>query len=472
MTLTYTLDVDWDGDGTLDGVNEATRMYKFTVDRGRDRTIGSPGSGFEKPNVGKMIIELDNHDGRYDPWNSGGALYGNIRPGRKCLLSFEQSGSTDSYPLFTGFISDIRPYGYKERANLIAEDGAGWLNSRYPNIALMPLTDVGGAIDAILTDLSYPYSTNIDKGIETIPYYWTTGANALSEIHKLANSDLGRFCVEADGTARFRNRHSSESVENTITEDLIGKNIYIPMPWDYSRSIVDIYIYPRIVGSSDSTLWTLRDEFTVSAGNTQEIWCQYTYENQVVPADDVYISSWQPTTAFATTDIDLTAFSQDAKVNITNTTAGAETLTELIIKGTPIYSPDKSKITASSTDLNIPAVFVFDYPWLANVNTATSYASLLLNYLSDTKVYPEIWIYNRPDIIRTIDIEQRLRLVLDTFDIDQTFFVNKISFESGASAQELITKIKLHPMLQDVDDDVFILDSVTNGILDTNKLGF
>ena len=472
MTLTYTLDVDWDGDGTLDGVNEATRMYKFTIDRGRDRTIGAPGSGFEKPNIGKMIVELDNYDGRYDPWNADGDLYGDIAPGRKCSLTFVESGSTDSYPLFTGYVTDIRPYGRRDRANLIAEDGAGWLNGRYPNIALMPSTDVGGVIDAILTDLGYPYSTNIDTGIETMSYYWTSGANALSEIHKLANSDMGRFCVEADGTARFRSRHDATAVEHSITEDEIGKDIYIPMPWDYSRSIVDVYTYPRIVGSTDSTLWTLRQSFTISSGVTQEIWGEYRHQDQNVPATGVYLSSWQPTTAIASTDIVLTAFSRDAKLEVTNPTTSTQTLTELIVKGTPIYSPDPTRIREASTDTTLPATFVFNYPWLDNVNTAQTFAYTLLAYLNDTKEYPEFWIYNRPDISRNLDLEDRLALIMDTFGINETFFINKISHMSGATTQELITHVKVHPMLQDQGEDVLILSSTDSGILDINKLGF
>jgi hypothetical protein len=291
---------------------------------------------------------------------------------------------------------------------------------------------VDAAINAILDDMQYPFGRHVEAGVNGLSYYWTSGANGLSEIHMLANSDLGRFCVDADSVARFRNRWNADAVAHTITEDQLGRNIYIPMPWDYSRSVVDAWTYPRQIGSTDSTLFTLRTEPTISPGDTLTLWAHYKYLEQDVPAADVYLHSWQPTTAFATTDIVVTTFSRDAKVEITNETAGSEIVTELILKGTPIYSPDAAKVQESADAVGgLPATFVFDYPWVTNINTAKTFAEVLLAYLNDPKEYPEITIYNRPQLGFAIDLEERLRLILDTFDIDETFFVNKISHKSG-----------------------------------------
>jgi len=249
---------------------------------------------------------------------------------------------------------------------------------------------------------------------------------------------------------------------------LLGKDIYIPMPWEYSRDIVDVMVYPRVAGSSDTTLWTLRDNPTIAAGETFTIWADYRYENQAVPATGVYLSSVAP---FATGLVTVTPFSRSAKIEIENT-GGSQTLTELVLKGTPIYSPDSLKISKEQDEVVIPAAFVFDYDWLGSINTAEDFATILLAYLAGDKEYPEVSIINRPELACPIDLEERLNLVLDTYDINKTFFVNKITHMSGASMQELITRVKLTPMLQDQSDDVLILDSVTAGILDTNKLGF
>lgn len=470
--LYYFLEIDWQGTGLVDSwQDEASRITRFTLDRGRDTVIGGSGSGFEMPNIGKVIVSLDNHDGRFDAWNSSSPLYAYLKPGRRANFSCYYNGTY--YDLMTGYISDIRPEGYKETATMVIEDGAGWLNARQPDIPLLDVSDAADAINAILDDMNYPFGRDIDDAVDDLDYYWTSGASGLAEIHKLANSDLGRFCVEADGVAKFRNRHNNESIDHTITEAQIGTNIYLPMPWDYSRSVVDVYTYPRITGTTDSTLWTLNDEPVITAGETMTFWGEYNYSSQPVPATGVFVSSWQPTTAFASTDVVLTAFSRDAKFEMTNTTTDAQTVTELIIKGTPIYSADRIRIREEGTNItDLPATFVMDYEWLTSINTAESFADVLLNYLNDAKQYPEIMIYHRPDIACGIDLEQRLRLVLDTWGIDETFFVSKISHQSGASMQELITTVKLYPMLQDIGTDTFILDSETQGILDTNKLGF
>jgi hypothetical protein len=416
--------------------------------------------------VGRLIVDLDNWDNRFDPWNKDGPLYGLIRPGVRVNFACIYQGNY--YNLLTGFIRDVRPKGFRKYVTLTVEDGAGWLRERTPDIPMLTSGGVNGAINIILDKLSYPFGRDIETGVNNLDYYWTTGKNALSEIHNLASADFGRFCVSVDGQAHFRSRNNADAIEHTLTEDKLGKDIYIPMPWDYSRDIVDVMVYPRVTGSSDTTLWTLRDNPTIGAGETLELWADYRYENQAVPALNVYLDSVAP---FPTGSVTVTAFSRSAKIEIENI-GGSQALTELVLKGTPIYSPDSLKVSKEQDEVVIPAAFVFDYDWLGSINTAEDFATILLAYLVEAKEYPEITIHNRPELACPIDLEERLRLILDTYDIDQTFFVNKITHMSGASMQELITRVKLTPMLQDQSDDVLILDSVTDGILDTNKLGF
>jgi len=444
--LGYQLFVDWDGTGAEESwQNEAPRVTRYALDRGRDRMIGAPGGGLESPAVGRLILEVDNRDGRYDPWNKDGDLYGKLQPGRRANFVIWHQGA--HYNLFTGFIADIRPSGYQQTATLIVEDGAGWLNSNKPDIPLLEAQGVDVAIGAILDNLQYPFGREIEPGVNIMDYYWTSGADGLSEIHKLANADMGRFCVDADSTARFRSRYNSDAVSHTITEDQIGKNIYIPMPWDYARSIVHVSVYPRVLGPADSPLWELLKPVTIADGETLTLWCRYRYQEQNVPADGVYVDSYDPVGL----DVVLTAFSRDAKVDITNDSGSGINLTELVIKGKPIYKPEPILIEKSAeAGIGLPATFLFDYEWLTDVNVAQSFADVLLAYLNEPKEYPEIMLINRPDLGCAIDLEERLRLVLDSFDIDRTFFVNKISHESGSSIQEIITTIKLHPMLQDV----------------------
>ena len=470
--IAYQLFVNWDGSGDMGlAENEADRMLRYTLERGRDRTIGAAGGGFETPNVGRLTVEVDNSDGRFDPWNKNGALFGLLRPGR--MANFGLWHLNRYYQLFTGYVADIRPSGYKNTANLVIEDGAGWLNARSPNIPLLKTDKVSTAIETILDNLEYPWGRDIEEGVDEMEYYWTSGTNGLSEIHKLANSDLGRFAIDAYGIARFYSRFNSDPPVKTITEDKIGTDIRIPMPWDYARSIVNAVTHPRQVGPANSVLWQLLTDTTIAAGDTLTLWCKYRFDGQDVPAEDVYLDSWQPNPDFDVTDIVMTAFSRDAKIEITNNTGNPLILTELVIKGKPIHSPEPIRIQKEATASGeIPAAFTFDFPWVSNVNTAQIFTDVLLAYLSDPKEYPEITVYNRPMLACDIDLEQRLGLSMDTFDINKTFFVNKITHRSGRSMQEIITTLKLTPMLQDQGPDVIILDDIERGKLDTYKLGF
>lgn len=127
----YSLYVDWNGDGALDlSFNEADRLLRFTIDRGRDSVIGGSGSGFAALEPGVLNIELDNSDRRYDPWYTAGSLYGNLKPGRKIQFTYNE---VTAYTLFTGFITDIRVSGFAETVTITAEDGAGWLRARKPD---------------------------------------------------------------------------------------------------------------------------------------------------------------------------------------------------------------------------------------------------------------------------------------------------------------------------------------------------
>ena len=57
---------------------------------------------------------------------------------------------------------------------------------------------------------------------DSLPYFWTSGGSALDEICGLANSDLGRFAVEADGTCLL---YTSDAADDLLCVDLGGRRI-------------------------------------------------------------------------------------------------------------------------------------------------------------------------------------------------------------------------------------------------------
>ena len=173
--LTYGFAVDWNGDSYLDDVNESERVLKWSTSRGRERIFNPSGNGFNPYEIGRLTVTLDNHDGRYNPWNTDSPLYGNIMPGRNMQFKVALYSSTstfehDSYFVFTGTVTDIQMNGHNKTANLICEDG--WL---------------------FLADNNYqksPYGTSYDIPNEityATRYNWRFDTNDLNYTHDRVN---------------------------------------------------------------------------------------------------------------------------------------------------------------------------------------------------------------------------------------------------------------------------------------------
>ena len=113
-----------------------------------------------------------------------------------------------------------------------------------------------------------------------------------------------------------------------------------------------------------------------------------------------------------------------------------------------------------------------DYGWLSDTNTAATFADVLLDFLSAGHAYPTLTVYNFPMHAFRFELEQRVRIKLDTYGIDETFFVHKISHKSGAHPYEVITQVQFYPMLVSNQNIYLILDDADYGKLDTAKLGF
>ena len=107
--LAWGIDVDWNGDGFFDGVNEGNRAVSIRMFRGRNKQLRPSGEGFEPIRTGSITVELDNYDGRYDGWNSSSPLYPNVEPGKEIRVRVRNLYTGVIYPVFRGVINDIQP---------------------------------------------------------------------------------------------------------------------------------------------------------------------------------------------------------------------------------------------------------------------------------------------------------------------------------------------------------------------------
>ena len=80
-TTSYSLYVDWSGDGDFGDTGEVITGLVLSVDTERGKDFPSQLTG--KSIAGKLVAVLNNESGIYSPFLSSGDLYGNLLPGRK-----------------------------------------------------------------------------------------------------------------------------------------------------------------------------------------------------------------------------------------------------------------------------------------------------------------------------------------------------------------------------------------------------
>jgi hypothetical protein len=457
--LLWALEVDWDGDGVFDGSNEAVKMINLQVYRGDDYYLSGDGKGFESKAVGFAILTVDNTDGRFDPYNSSGALYGNLRPGRLVRLWVRDGiGGTD-YPIIAGVLQDIKPYGRRGEVDLILDDGWRWLSDRDVSVALQSDIYADDAITLIADAAAYPWGYELDTGPDLIKWWWATGKKAKSEIEDIANSGVGSVFVAADGKLKYYSRQHADDPIMTLHENELLKDIVIPQPWEFQRNIVKLSVKPRVIQSSQ-VIWTLNDTPAIQAGESITIWASYAYNNQNVPATDVITP--ESATDYTANDaadgegddktdkvsIAFTAFAETAKIVITNNDAGTVYITLLKVRGKPINSPDTSLIIQEGTDAaTYPRAMELDLPWQQNYNIGVNISEYLVDFLQSIQYFPTVLIENRPSIQFGLDLFDIVSLTLDEWGVDANFKIGKITHKFLApTGQHVRTELKLFPV--------------------------
>lgn len=470
-TLLWALEVDWDGDDVFDGSNEAGRMVNMQTERGNDYFLSSDGNGFDPMGIGNAIITLDNHDGRYDPYNTSSPLYGYLEPGKKIRLSVKNGSTGTLYRVFSGILQDIQPFGRWDTVDLIMEDCWRWLADRDANTELYQSIYADAAIGHILTSVSWPdiWGSALDSAPDVMPYWWATGKKAKTEIEDLANSGLGKVFVAADGKLKYYSRQKSDSPVMVLTEDILGKDITIPQPWEFKRNIIKIKTHPRTLQSSQ-VIWTLRDTPKIDAGDSITIWAPYTYDGDEVPALDVIspvITTDYTANSAAdgsgtnhTADITVAAsiFSNTAKLVYTNGAALSIYLTLAQLRGKPINSPDMSEIImegAGST--TYPKTLEIDLPWQQNYNAGYDLAVYLADFLGESQPFPTIFVRGRPEIQFGLDLYDKVTLRLDSWGIDGNFWIGKICHKCMITTQDILTEFKLFPIYKPPVDNYWYL---------------
>lgn len=466
VNLRWAFEVDWDGDSVFDGSNEAGRLRRISVRRGREQLMDESASSFNRVRVGYATVELDDHDRRYDPYNTSSPLYPNILPGRMARLRVRNGSSGAIYPVISGRIADIKPISGKDRRVMIEiEDGIRWLMDRDVSVSVHQSIDVDDAIAEVLSAAEWPaaWGSDLVDATDVISYWWTwSSLSAWEIINRLAELGVGVVFVAADGKIKFYPRHHSAPAAITLTDDVILREISMPQPWEAVRNVVDINVYPTTLQNS-GVIWTLQDKPYIGAGRSLTLWATYSYNTTPVAAinvitpqatTDYLFNSAQDgsgTNLTGSLSVAIDKFSTVSKITYTNNSAMGGYIIFAQLRGQAITIQDTVTLrseNASSKAIFGPKVFRLDYEWQQNVNSADALLALIKDYLAQPRLFPTVQLEAQPGLQFAIDLFDRVRYQSDYLGIDENFNVAYIEHESlSDNLQSIRTTLVLEPTI-------------------------
>lgn len=458
--LEWHVDIYWNGwTGISTPTDEASRLRAYSITRGRTTFVAKDGNGFEPIPPGALTITLDNFDGRYDPYNSGGALYPNVAAGKKIRVSADYDG--DEYYRFTGFIESIEPTGGSTNPQVVitAYDLLKVLQEQDVSSAVYQAQSTGYCIRRILPAVS---SWSIEDGADDILYFHINGIKIFDAVWKICNYESGSFWVDADysGVYRFVGRNNAPPSVVTIDQSEMLKDVQIPMPYNVIRNCVKVYSYPKTLQTT-AALWKLGDKPYVGPSSSIEVWGDFKYDGRSVAA----INTAQPV---ATTDylmntaadgtgtnktadftVAATYFGETVKNVITNNgTAAGAYVTFLQNRGQAVDTPYTSYAMADTSGTDIKRMFIIDTPWMQDTNKAQQYADYLLDILSEPRKYPVFQLENQFDKQFSFDLLDRITVTMAKFGISQDFRVGGIEEEwLSENGQAVRTTVYTEPFV-------------------------
>lgn len=219
MTLPVTLavKVDWNNDGDFGDSNEDISAYvqRLSVRRGRASVNDEFGAG-------SCTFYLDNQTGLFSPFNSGGALYGSLLPGR--AVNIEATHDSITYPVFYGYLSDFRQERSPQGAPLMtfsAFDAFDVLRLGRIRLALQESKRVDELLDAVLDEAGWSAALrDLDTANVTVDRFWVQWQSPFDALRQAAKQELGgQLFMGRDGRVTFRERfaRSSTSLYTTLT---------------------------------------------------------------------------------------------------------------------------------------------------------------------------------------------------------------------------------------------------------------
>jgi len=207
-------------------------LREATVDRG-------VGPGGDRMTAATATFRARDPDGRFNPRNQGGPLYGLLAE-RRQQIRWRGHVDTTVYPLFYGFVENLEwtalrrgPGGYVE---ISCRDLFTWLEDTYPVITATGPTTTGTAIGKVLDSAGWtdPASRSLETG-DLIPDFAADGTKtSLQLIRDLLEAERGTFFIARDGKATYRSRTWALTRNSAAT--IVGQMVDARPSLDHTRT--------------------------------------------------------------------------------------------------------------------------------------------------------------------------------------------------------------------------------------------
>lgn len=405
--LAWALEVGWNG-GVRTGDNEALYMTGLRTRRGRQYVLDAR-TGIQMVQTGEFEADILDADGRYNPFNSSSPIYPYCQPGAPFWLWLLHRDTAITYPVMTGYLSSIKPYqattGGVDRVRIRGEDAQSAMRKRKIRTAIQTSYRTDQALAAILSAMGWTWGSDLDDFTDTMAYWWGRGRTAIEEISDLCNASMGNFFLAGDGQATYYSRLQAHTPVAALTEADIRPGIELLMPWETQRNDVTLVVNTRTAQAA-AELWRMSDKPQILAGGSLEVWADYRYDSEQVPALNVV--SPVATTDYTANSLedgsgsDLTAnfsvtadiFGETCKLTIANNGAVDGYVTLLKVRGEALTStPTKLNQTSESGELREMEI---DSAWLQSVNLSNDILKMLYQYVATAQIYPQVKLRDQP----------------------------------------------------------------------------
>jgi len=216
------VEIDFANDPTV-----TTRTWTDVTSDVREITYVLAGRQHElqRTEAGTLTMVLNNRHGNYDPTNTTGAYYPNVK--RTRWIRVRSVWNSVVYPewqgLIEGYSGEWPAVGKDATVTVHAADGFKPLNLLDLNGYSYPQQSTGARVAAVGADAKVQIGS-VDVGVATLPAItFTNATTALSHLQAIEDTEAGLIFMAADGSLTFHDRHH-RPLNNSTPVAIIGDN--------------------------------------------------------------------------------------------------------------------------------------------------------------------------------------------------------------------------------------------------------